>query len=93
MNEVDRFDISFRPNGRGKAQCAPNPNYPDGKNMDITKGELGCLIELPYPAPECGIWVVKCKACGLKVGITAAGRHDDPRDVRVPCKKIEGVMQ
>lgn len=83
---VDSVTITFRPSGRGKAQCDADPLFPQGKNPDISKGEISCLIDLPYPAPECGIHIIHCHACDLKIGVTAAGRADDPKSVRVPCK-------
>lgn len=79
--------IEFKPSGRGKAQCAPDPLYPNGKDVDGSGGEKHCLVELPYPAPECGVLVVRCKACGMSVGCTAAGRADDPRNLKMPCKE------
>jgi hypothetical protein len=36
---------------------------------------------------RCGVWVVACHTCGLRVGITAAGRPDDPRTVRLACNR------
>jgi hypothetical protein len=41
-------------------------------------GKPSCQAALPYPAEERLVWVVTCKVCGLKVGVTAAGRPDDP---------------
>jgi len=46
---------------------------------------LNCLVELPYPAPECGYWHIKCATCGMVVAITAVGRPDDPVRVKIPC--------
>lgn len=40
----------------------------------------------PYPAPRCGAFIVKCDVCGLLAVVTTAGRSDDPRSLRVPCK-------
>ena len=82
----DAISVEFKPSGRGKARSAPNPDYPDGCHVDITEGQTGCSVALPYPAPECGAWIVRCAACGMSVAITAAGRPDDPRSVRIPCK-------
>lgn len=78
--------VEFKASGRGKAQCAPDPNYPAGKSIDISDGARPfCKIALPYPAPECGHFMVTCQACSLKVAITAAGRPDDPISVKLPC--------
>lgn len=84
--ETAAHTIEFKASGRGKARCAPNPAYPDGKELDITEGLQGCLVDLPYPAPECGLWLVKCHACerGI-IAVTAAGRPDDPKNVKIPC--------
>ncbi len=78
--------VTFHKSGRGKAQCPSNPAYPNGKKIDV--GILpNCEVALPYPAPECGEFVVKCKACKASVIVTAAGRPDDPISVTVPCRK------
>lgn len=66
-------------------KCAPDPNYPDGKDMDMSFGGDFCETALPYPAKRCGIYAIECKACGMTVGVTTAGRPDDPRSVKVPC--------
>jgi predicted RNA-binding Zn-ribbon protein involved in translation (DUF1610 family) len=78
--------IEWRRSGRGKAQCPPDPDYPNGCHVDISEGQTSCMVNLPYPAPECGAWIVRCAACGMSAAITAAGRPDDPRSVRIPCK-------
>jgi hypothetical protein len=80
--------VTFRPSGRGKAQCAPDPEYPNGIELDL-RGEAGlpsCLVPLKYPAPECGVWMVDCSSCSILIAVTAAGRPDDPRSVQIPCK-------
>jgi len=82
--------VHFQPSGRGKAQCAPNPLYPKGIALDGSKpGQLSCTVTLPYPAPECGMWLVFCDQCPMSVMITAAGRIDDPVSVRVRCQLSE----
>jgi hypothetical protein len=40
----------------------------------------------PYPAPRIGKFLVKCDVCGQLTMVTTAGRPDDPRSVRIPCK-------
>jgi hypothetical protein len=82
----EAISIEFEPSGRGKARCAPNPDFPDGCHIEATEGKTGCSVEPPYPVPECGAWIVRCAACGMSVAITAAGRPDDPRSARIPCK-------
>lgn len=69
-----------------KAQVAPNPHYPEGVALDATGGHpIQCATTLPYPAPECGTYFVECDMCGRRLGITAAGRPDDPRVITLPC--------
>lgn len=81
-------------------QCAPHPDYPTGCMMDaaVGPGKLNwgdefppedaptCTVDLPYPAECCGVWIVCCAVCGWRFGLTAAGRVDDVRRVRLPCK-------
>jgi hypothetical protein len=47
-----------------------------------------CFVKLPYPAVRVGMWRVACETCGVSVVVTAAGRPDDPRSVRIPCQKL-----
>jgi len=68
-------------------KCPPDPRFPYG--MDINgaqKGERSCFTKLPYPARRCGYYLVGCDACEQTVMITTAGRPDDPRSVRIPCR-------
>ena len=69
-----------------KAKVASNPDYPDGKDC-VIPGEPSCTTPIPYPAPECGQWILSCDECGITVAVTAAGRPDDPRSLTVPCKR------
>lgn len=79
--------VEFIPSGRGKAQCPPDPEYPNGIDVNATvPGQASCTVYLPYPAPECGHFKVVCGLCGTSVAITAAGRPDDPRSVTIPCR-------
>jgi hypothetical protein len=67
-----------------------DPRYPKGTDIDLTGGDRlahGCRTELPYPAKRCGYFVVTCGKCHFKTIITTAGRPDDPRSVRLPCKR------
>lgn len=66
----------------------PDPRYPDGVHLDISRGApRACTVNLqPYPAPRIGKFVVECTRCGYKAVVTTAGRRDDPRSVRLPCK-------
>lgn len=79
--------------GHREPQCAPNPAYPNGIDLDGTlPGETACLTKLPYPAKRCGHFIVECPVCGSRVIITTAGRPDDPRSVKVACR-IENVAR
>lgn len=79
--------VVFEPSGRGKAQCPADPRFPNGIAIDAHGDDQGptCLVDLPYPAPECGAFVVRCLLCRLSIAITAAGRIDDPRSIRLLC--------
>lgn len=86
-----KFSVEWIDRGR-EPQCPPNPNYPNGCDSDISAGaEHSCKVDLPYPAKRCGLYVVRCNACGASLAITTAGRLDDPRSVRFACKKAEGT--
>jgi hypothetical protein len=81
-----QFKVGFISHNR-KAKCAPDPAYPQGIDADLTDGaKVACLAELPYPAECCGVWLVECLTCGIRAGITAAGRPDDPRSAKLACK-------
>lgn len=67
-------------------RCAPDPAYPDGKDINTVGDRPSCKANLPYPAKRCGLYIVECERCGYRVAITTAGRPDDPRSVRLPCK-------
>ncbi|HWS65677.1 MAG TPA: hypothetical protein VN325_23195 [Steroidobacteraceae bacterium] len=73
--------------GFREPQCKPNPEYPNGIDIDWCKrdGVPTCHTALPYPAKRCGYYLVKCNICDTKVAITTAGRPDDPRSVDIPC--------
>lgn len=86
MTEKPQFTV-MATGRRGPPQRPPDPRYPEG--MDLTEAAPGvpsCRAELPYPAPERLVWIVRCRRCGLSLAITAAGRADDPRSVTVPCR-------
>lgn len=84
---ASQFKIEFT-NRRGPPRVAPDPAYPNGKDVDLSEGGATCATGIPYPAEERGVWLVECTRCGLRVGITAAGRPDDPRSARLPCRRI-----
>jgi len=82
-------DITWLDHGR-EPQVAPNPLFPNGKDLDVTHGaEPNCFIELPYPAKRCGLYIIHCKTCDTITGVTTAGRPDDPRSVKLPCKVLQ----
>jgi hypothetical protein len=78
--------VTWVDSGR-EPQCAPDPAYPAGKDLDLSDGQRSCVAMLPYPAKRCGYYVVECPKCGLSIACTTAGRADDPRSLRMPCKE------
>jgi hypothetical protein len=81
-----QFDITWRDSGK-PPQVKPNPDYPTGKDVDVTDDAAdSCTVPLPYPAKRIGAYIVACKLCGYRAGCTTAGRPDDPRSIRLPCK-------
>lgn len=84
MKKNDQFQIEWIDRER-EPQCPPDQRYPHGKDIDASFGLPNCLAELPYPAKRCGIYRVECLRCGISIGITTAGRPDDPKSVRIPC--------
>lgn len=84
----ERFHLKWIDRGR-EPQCAPDPLFPDGKDVDTTLGQRpACRSTLPYPAARCGLYIVTCKRCKMNVAITTAGRPDDPRSVMMACKEL-----
>jgi hypothetical protein len=83
----DNFEIFWIDRGR-EPQCKPDPQYPHGKDIPCgdPKAKKICMVTLPYPARRCGLWLVKCSICGYSALVTTAGRPDDPRSVKLPCK-------
>lgn len=89
---MSNFSIEWIDHKR-EPQCAPNPAYPKGKDCDCSDGaKHTCTAALPYPAKRCGLYIVECEACGLRVAITTAGRPDDPRSVKLACKRTEAIQ-
>jgi hypothetical protein len=88
-----QFQISWH-DSRREPGCEPNPAYPTGIDIDMSQGaETTCTTDLPYPAKRCGIYIVECTLCRLRVGLTTAGRPDDPRSVKMPCILQPGTAQ
>jgi len=91
MTSPAKFKIDWIDSGR-EPQCAPNPDFPTGIDINIARLENAleapsCFTLLPYPAKRCGYFYVECETCGTNAVITTAGRRDDPRSVRIPCRK------
>lgn len=83
-----QFEIRFQTRGL-QPQCLPDLRFPDGVTLDVTDGkEPSCTVELPYPAKCIGAWLIVCRKCGQSVACTAAGRFDDPRTLKMPCKRV-----
>lgn len=74
--------------GHREPQCAPDPAYPSGIDVVALKlngDDRSCRIDLPYPAPRCGQYLITCADCGLRTAVTTAGRPDDPRSFTTSC--------
>jgi hypothetical protein len=83
------FEITWLDRGRPPRQ-PPNPDYPEGIDLDLSDGaEQNCTVKLPYPSEHknIGTYIVICRRCGLRVGITTAARADDPRSAKLACKE------
>jgi hypothetical protein len=81
-----QFNIEWIDSGSEPTQ-KPNPDYPKGIDLDGTRpGQKGCRTPLPYPAKRCGYFIIQCLTCHYRIAVTTAGRPDDPRSVRLPCK-------
>lgn len=90
QRRATQFDVRFKRSGRGKARCPSDPRYPNGVITDLAESsEEGCWVDVPYPAPECGAWMIHCNRCDSRSAVTAAGRPDDPVRVRLPCKRAD----
>ena len=90
MQTQTQFEIRFIPSGRGKARCKPDPRWPKGLDIDVG-ARPACKAVLPYPAKECGLYMIKCALCETCAMCTAAGRADDPRSMMVPCQQAQEI--
>jgi hypothetical protein len=90
---VKRHKVTFLGAGQPPAGT-PDPRYARGIDVDMSRGAPEkCAVDLPYPAPACGSYLIECQVCGLRVGVTAAGRADDPRRVTIACKLSPPPME
>jgi len=72
--------------GNREPQNPPDPDYPEGIDVDATEGATPtCTTLLPYPAKRCGHFLVTCSVCKQRVAVTTAGRPDDPRSLKIKC--------
>lgn len=80
------ISIEWIDSGR-EPECATDPEYPEGKAIICAERPGGkyCSVDLPYPAKRIGLYAIKCSVCGHRVGVTTAGRPDDPRSVLLAC--------
>ncbi len=81
--KVEWIDLGREPKG------IPDLRFPNGVALDCSDGMPSCMAELPYPAKRCGQYYVECNRCGVNAVITTAGRIDDPRSVKLPCKEVK----
>lgn len=85
MTEKQNADITWIDSGR-EPKCEPDPAFPHGVIADLAGGHhTTCMFDLPYPAKRCGMYRIVCGKCGFRVGVTTAGRPDDPVAVILPC--------
>jgi hypothetical protein len=85
MSET-QFKVAWIDGGREPTEPS-DPRYPQGIDLDVAAGKSpNCLVSLPYPARRCGMFFVDCRRCGMNALVTAAGRPDDPRSIKIPCK-------
>jgi hypothetical protein len=84
-----RIDVQWLDSGR-EPRNPPNPAFPNGVDLDASEGAVAaCLVDLPYPAKRCGMYLVRCEVCGQNAAITTAGRPDDPKSVKIACQLVE----
>lgn len=77
------WDIEWVPRAGGrKPTVAPDPAFPNGKDIDLSDPELPrCRGDLPlavWPARGLGLLLIDCRRCGIRDALTTAGRPDDP---------------
>lgn len=88
----EQFTVEWMDSGR-EPQCPPDPSYPNGKPLLLADQFVKhCTVPLPYPAKRCGVYIIECSKCGLRVGVTTAGRPDDPHTLQIACGAGEQNM-
>jgi hypothetical protein len=86
MPEAGNFEIKWHDGGLNP-KLQPNPAFPNGVDVDLSGGAIKtCKTALTYPARRIGGYSVHCLTCGLRVYVSTAGRNDDPRSVKLPCR-------
>jgi hypothetical protein len=86
MND-DKFKITW---SRHEHEPQPvNVSYPEGTHVDLSqKRQPACTVSVPYPTrPELGLLRIKCGACGAYAILPTCGRLDDPRSVKLACRR------
>lgn len=84
-----KFKVTWL-DGKREPREAPDPSYPDGIRLDVSQGApLACVADLPYPAPRCGMYAIKCRDCGANALVTTAGRPDDPCSIKLACVRTQ----
>ena len=79
--------VKFIDSGR-EPQCESNHAFPNGMDLDLSNGARECcVVTLPYPAKRCGVFSIHCDKCKTTTVVTAAGRRDDPRSLKLPCQQ------
>ncbi len=85
---MSRHSIGWQWRSLEPAKCEPDENFPFGKAADMSMGAAEkCSVNVPYPAPGVGTWIIYCAKCEMSVGVTAAGRPDDPTKITFACKE------
>jgi hypothetical protein len=64
----------------------PNPDFPDGVDLDPSGGLEACTVTLTYPAPGRGFHTILCETCGQDAIVRASGDPDDPRSFKIICR-------
>ncbi len=83
-----KHKITWTPLG-GPPRSPPHPDYPNGIDIDMAAdARQACLVNLPYPTKRrIGLLTIACVECGLTAAFTTTGRPDDPRSVKLACKR------